>query len=158
MIDGTLYKRCSKCKEEFPLTPEFFRRKQGGFRPECKKCSKQGDRPHKCSIKNAICAYCKEPFYQAPCQPEVIHCSQACREKTQERAKREREPRKTYSDNQRPQETYSCLYCGKEFQARRHSSRPRKFCSRVCHQKYDPYRGTIGERSLVRGELILRQL
>lgn len=33
-------KRCSKCGEEFPATPDYFSRHGKGLRPECKVCQK----------------------------------------------------------------------------------------------------------------------
>lgn len=40
MPEGVTVKRCSKCGEEFPATPDYFSRHGKGLRPECKACRK----------------------------------------------------------------------------------------------------------------------
>lgn len=40
MSEDVTVKRCSKCGEELPETPEYFSRHGDGLRPECKACQK----------------------------------------------------------------------------------------------------------------------
>lgn len=135
-------KRCSKCKQPFPATPEFFRRdktNKDGLRVECKKCSKGTDVRH-VNGPNALCAHCQKPFY-ATSQGTRIHCSNECRY-----AALQRKPLlKTWRDYRlsRPQMTYTCLHCGKEFQGRIRTDRTKRFCSHECFMDHDPHRGMI---------------
>lgn len=47
MADSTTLKRCTKCREEYPPTKEYFQKdksRPGGLFPQCKNCTRASDR------------------------------------------------------------------------------------------------------------------
>ncbi len=45
--DEWVEKRCSKCKDEWPATPDFFHRNKGKLHSWCKACYSEDDKQQK---------------------------------------------------------------------------------------------------------------
>ena len=76
MSNDTPLKRCSKCKQEFPATPEwFFRnsRKKSGLQYQCKKCKSTGNVYDAAQIPPGETRRCSECEGIFPATDEYFH-------------------------------------------------------------------------------------
>ncbi len=82
MNNDTPLKRCSKCKEELPATPEYFyrnSRKKSGLQCQCKHCKSEGNNYDESQIppgQMRRCSKCKKEF---PATDEYFHRSNGCK-------------------------------------------------------------------------------